>query len=64
MWRCDASWIGGLPETQEVIDYCVSRGITADVQIIPITEVNEAYKRVVNKDVRYRYVIDMSTLRA
>ncbi|WP_082746182.1 NAD(P)-dependent alcohol dehydrogenase [Sphingomonas sp. CCH5-D11] len=58
------SWIGGIAETQAVIDHCVERGITADVEIIPITRVNEAYKRVVSKDVRYRYVIDMSTLRA
>ncbi|WP_234458212.1 NAD(P)-dependent alcohol dehydrogenase [Stenotrophomonas sp. S39] len=58
------SAIGSISETQEVIDYCVSRNIGAEVEVIPIQQVNEAYIRVLNKDVRYRYVIDMSTLHA
>jgi len=56
------SVIGGIAETQEVIDLCAARGIGADVELIPIDKVNEAYERVVKKDVRFRFVIDMSTL--
>ena len=53
------SIIGGIAETQEVIDFCTARNITADVEIIKPSEINTAYDRVVNKDVRYRFVIDM-----
>jgi len=53
------SIIGGIAETQEVIDFCTSRNIAADVQMISPAEINSAYERVVNKDVRYRFVIDM-----
>jgi uncharacterized zinc-type alcohol dehydrogenase-like protein len=58
------SMIGGIAETQEVIDYCVARGIKADVELIGVQDVNRAYERVVNKDVRYRFVIDMASLKA
>src|ERR1700733_8611273 len=53
------SIIGGIAETQEVIDFCAARNITADVEMIKPSEINTAYDRVVNKDVRYRFVIDM-----
>lgn len=53
------SLIGGIAETQEVIDYCSSRGITADIELIRPDQINEAFDRVVGKDVRFRFVIDM-----
>lgn len=58
------SMIGGIAETQEVIDYCAARNIKADIELIRIGDINRAYERVVNKDVRYRFVIDMTSLRA
>ena len=57
------SMIGGIAETQEVIDYCAARNIKADVQIVRPEEINRAYEQVVNKDVRYRFVIDMASLK-
>jgi uncharacterized zinc-type alcohol dehydrogenase-like protein len=56
------SIIGGLRETQEMLDYCAEKNITADVELIPIQQVNEAYERTIQGDVRYRFVIDMKTL--
>lgn len=56
------SAIGGLPETQEMLDFCAARGIVSDVELIPIQQINEAYERMLRGDVRYRFVIDMSTL--
>ena len=56
------SSIGGLPETQEMLDYCAEHGITSDVEVIDIKDINEAYERMLKGDVRYRFVIDMSTL--
>jgi uncharacterized zinc-type alcohol dehydrogenase-like protein len=56
------SAIGGTPETQEMLDYCAEKGITADVEVIPIQQIEEAYKRMLKSDVKYRFVIDMSTL--
>ncbi len=56
------SMIGGIPETQEMLDYCAEHGITSDVEMIPINQINEAYERMLRGDVRYRFVIDMSTL--
>ncbi len=56
------SLIGGLPETQEMLDYCAEHHITSDVEVIPISEINNAYERMLKGDVRYRFVIDMSTL--
>ncbi len=57
------SLIGGLKETQEMLDFCGKHNITCDIELIPIDKVNEAYERVVNSDVRYRFVIDMATLK-
>jgi uncharacterized zinc-type alcohol dehydrogenase-like protein len=57
------SMIGGMPETQEMLDYCGERNITADVEVIPIQQINEAYQRMLKQDVKYRFVIDMSSLR-
>ena len=58
------SIIGGIAETQEVIDYCTARNIKADIELIRIEDINRAYERVNNKDVRYRFVIDMASLKA
>ncbi len=56
--------IGGLPETQEMLDFCGKHNITADVEVIPIQKVNEAYERLVKSDVKYRFAIDMASLKA
>jgi alcohol dehydrogenase (NADP+) len=56
--------IGGLPETQEMLDFCGKHGITADVEVIPIQKVNEAYERLVKANVKYRFSIDMASLKA
>jgi uncharacterized zinc-type alcohol dehydrogenase-like protein len=56
------SLIGGIKETQEMLDFCGRHGITSDIEMIPIQKVNEAYDRVVKSDVRYRFVIDMASL--
>ena len=56
--------IGGLPETQEMLDFCGTHKITADVEVIPIQKVNEAYERLVKSDVKYRFVIDMASIRS
>lgn len=56
------SLIGGIKETQEMLDFCGEHNITCDIEIIPIQQVNNAYARVVKSDVRYRFVIDMATL--
>lgn len=57
------SMIGGIAETQEIIDYCTARNIKADIELIDIKDINRAYERVVKKDVRYRFVIDMTSLK-
>ena len=57
------SLIGGLPETQEMLDYCVANHITADVEVIPAQQIDEAYKRMLKSDVKYRFVIDNASLR-
>ena len=56
------SLIGGLPETQEMLDYCAEHNIVCDVEVIAIKDINEAYERMLKGDVRYRFVIDMATL--
>lgn len=56
------SMIGGVKETQEMLDYCAEHGITSDVEVIPIQQINEAFDRTVRGDVKYRFVIDMSSL--
>jgi len=57
------SLIGGLKETQEMLDFCGTHNITADVEIIPIQKVNEAYERLLKSDVKYRFSIDMASLK-
>jgi len=58
------SLIGGLPETQEMLDFCGKHNITADVEVIPIQKVNEAYDRLLKSDVKYRFSIDMASLKS
>ncbi len=58
------SLIGGIPETQEMLDFCGAHNITADVEVIPIQKVNEAYERLVKSDVKYRFSIDMASLKS
>lgn len=60
--RIAGSVIGGLPETQEMLDFCGKHNICADVEIINIQEINEAYSRMLKSDVKYRFVIDISSL--
>lgn len=55
------SMIGGIPETQEMMDFCAEHGITADVELIAADAINDAYRRVLASDVRYRFVIDAAT---
>jgi uncharacterized zinc-type alcohol dehydrogenase-like protein len=55
--------IGGIPETQEMLDFCGEHHITADVEVIPIQQVNEAYDRLLKSDVKYRFSIDMASLK-
>jgi alcohol dehydrogenase (NADP+) len=56
--------IGGIPETQEMLDFCGQHNITSDVEVIPMQKVNEAYERLLKSDVKYRFSIDMASLRA
>lgn len=58
------SCIGGITETQEMLDFCGEHGITADVEVIKMDEINDAFERMLKSDVKYRFVIDMSTLSA
>ena len=56
------SLIGGIKETQEMLDFCGRHNIVCDIEKISMSEVNQAYDRVVKSDVRYRFVLDLSTL--
>lgn len=56
------SAIGGLPETQEMLDFCAERGITADIELIPVQSIDEAFERMLKSEVKYRFVIDSATL--
>jgi uncharacterized zinc-type alcohol dehydrogenase-like protein len=56
--------IGGLPETQEMLDFCGAHNITADVEVIPIQKINEAYERLLKSEVKYRFSIDMASLKS
>jgi len=56
--------IGGIAETQEMLDFCGQHNITADVEVIPIQKVNEAYERLLRSDVKYRFSIDMASLKS
>ena len=58
------SMIGGIAQTQEMLDFCGKHGITSDVEVIPIQQVNEAYERMLRGDVKYRFSIDMASLKA
>ncbi len=65
MWRrsLSGSLIGGLPETQEMLDFCGKHNLTSSVEVIPIQKVNEAYERLLKADVKYRFCIDMASLK-
>jgi uncharacterized zinc-type alcohol dehydrogenase-like protein len=56
------SGIGGIPETQEMLNYCAANNIVSDIELIPMQKVNQAYDRMLKGDVKYRFVIDMKTL--
>jgi alcohol dehydrogenase (NADP+) len=56
------SLIGGIQETQEMLDFCAEHGIVSEIELIPVQQVNEAYERMMKNDVRYRFVLDMKTL--
>jgi len=58
------SLIGGIPETQEMLDFCAEHGIVSDIEMIPMQSIDEAYERMLRSDVKYRFVIDMASLRA
>jgi len=60
--RLAGSLIGGIKETQEMLDYCAEHNIMSDVEVIPISEINTAYERMIKGDVHYRFVIDLKTL--
>ena len=57
------SLIGGIRETQEMLDFCAEHGITADIEMIKMADIETAYERMVKSDVKYRFVIDMATLK-
>ncbi len=61
--RLAGSLIGGIKETQEMLDFCGEKGIGSDIEVIPISKINEAYERMLKGDVRYRFVIDTSSLK-
>jgi len=61
--QLSGSMIGGIPETQEMLDFCGKHDITSDIEIIPIQKINEAYERMLRSDVKYRFVIDMASLK-
>ncbi len=62
--RLAGSLIGGIAETQEMLDFCAAHGIVSDIETIPMHGINDAYERMLKSDVKYRFVIDMSTLRS
>ena len=57
------SLIGGIAETQEMLDFCARHGIVSDIEMIPMNEINQAYERMLKSDVKYRFVIDMASLK-
>lgn len=61
--RLVGSQIGGIKETQEMLDYCAAKKIVADVEVIPVEKINDAYERMLKNDVRYRFVLDTTSLR-
>jgi uncharacterized zinc-type alcohol dehydrogenase-like protein len=60
--RLAGSLIGGIQETQEMLDYCAEHNIVSDVEVIAMSEINTAYQRMIKGDVKYRFVIDLATL--
>ncbi|WFB37158.1 NAD(P)-dependent alcohol dehydrogenase [Kiritimatiellota bacterium B12222] len=62
--RIAGSLIGGIKETQEMLDFCAEHNIVSDIEMINIQEINEAYERIISSDVKYRFVIDMKSLKA
>ena len=58
------SMIGGIPETQEMLDFCAEHGITADIEMIRADEIEAAYERMLAGDVKYRFVMDIATMGA
>ncbi len=61
--KLGGSLIGGIRETQEMLDFCAKHGVASDIEVIPIQKINEAYERMIKSDVRYRFVIDIASLR-
>jgi uncharacterized zinc-type alcohol dehydrogenase-like protein len=61
--RLAGSIIGGIRETQEMLDFCAAKNVIADVEVIAIQEINSAYDRLLKSDVKYRFTIDMSSLK-
>ena len=57
------SLIGGIPETQEMLDFCAKHGITSDIEMIKMQDIETAYARMLKSDVKYRFVIDMASLK-
>jgi uncharacterized zinc-type alcohol dehydrogenase-like protein len=55
---------GGMQETQEMLDYCAEHNIVSDIEIIPMQDINEAYTRMLKGDVKYRFVIDLASLKS
>lgn len=62
--RLAGSLIGGIAETQEMLDFCGQHGITSDIELIPMQQINQAYERMLKSDVKYRFVVDINSLRA
>ena len=60
--RLAGSLIGGIPETQEMLDFCAAHGIVSDIEVIPMAGINDAYERMLKSDVKYRFVVDMATV--
>jgi uncharacterized zinc-type alcohol dehydrogenase-like protein len=58
------SCIGGIAETQEMLNFCAKNKIVSDIELIPIQKINEAWERMLKQDVKYRFVIDMASLKA
>jgi len=58
------SVIGGIPATQEMLDFCGKHGITSDIEVIKIQDINNAYERLLKSDVKYRFVIDLASLKS
>ena len=56
------SLIGGIRETQEMLDFCANNGIVSDIEMIPMDYINTAYERMLKSDVKFRFVIDMATI--